>query len=374
MLSNEKEELYRNALIAIDKINTKKIELLNKMNHDIRTPLNAIISFSNMLLKTEEIDRIKDYANKINISSNYLLNLLNDILEIGKMESGKLIIKKEDFSIKELLEEVVLKLKYINIDKSINVKIDNNIYYKHYGDKRKIEQVLMNIISNSVKYTDKYGKIFIDIKVVKNTDKSQLIEFDVSDNGIGMSEETIKSIFKPYSRGNVENIQGTGLGMSIVKEIVDLLGGEIYISSEQNIGTQIKVIFQIEKSEYIDINNLNLLVAEDNYFNREIINEIFKELNVKYDIVKNGLEAYEKYLLNPNYDLIFMDLEMPILNGFEATKKIRNIDKSVPIIAMSANSFQSEIEKALKYTMNDYMVKPIEINKLKRILFNFNKK
>lgn len=372
MLSSEKEELYKKALIVIDKANSKKIELLNKMNHDIRTPLNAIVGYSNLLVKSENINDIKEYANKIINSSDYLLNLINDILEIGKIESGKLIINKKEFSLNEMMKEV-----FLNIDvkgKKIKYISDNKLFDKFVSDKRKIQQVLINIISNAVKYTKENGEINIYVNMLEDNDKYQIVDFCIVDNGIGMSEEVLKTIFNPYSRGNVESIQGTGLGMSITKEIINLLNGEIKIESELNIGSKVSVRLKLEKSEIIDISGMKVLVAEDNYFNREIISLLLNELNVECDIVNNGKELIEKYTLTSNYDLILMDLEMPILNGYDTTKIIRNLDQHIPIIAMSANSFESEKEKAIQFTMNDYIDKPIDINNLKRILFKFYKK
>lgn len=388
----EKKKILENALLQANNANKAKSIFLSNMSHDIRTPMNAIMGFANLaVLHIDCREQVEDYLGKIMTSGNHLLSLINDVLDMSQIESGRLQIEETLCSLSDILNNlnniIHTHIKKKNLDfhiETLNV-IDDNIYC----DKLRLNQALLNVISNSIKYTDDGGKITLKI-----TEKASAVrdladfEFCITDNGRGMSNEFISHIYELFSRErNTTNsgIQGTGLGMAITKNIVDLMNGTIEVKSRQNEGTKIiiRLPFHLHtNTEKVIIKDdsgsdtKHILLAEDNLLNQEIAAEILSSYGFSTEIADNGEVAVEM-LKNSEpgyYKAVLMDIQMPVMNGYEAAKAIRGLENrkhaSIPIIAMTANAFEEDKQEALKCGMNDHIAKPIDITKLLSILNN----
>ena len=395
--SKEKQS-YDHVEQALDlaiQANNAKTSFLANMSHDLRTPMNAILGFSNLLIEEKDQKRIEEYAIKINNSSKLLLELINDILDMSKIEAGKQTLNLSNVEIAALIRNVEIIIKPLAIKKNIKFEVymDSIIHPFIKADKLKLVQVLTNILSNSIKYTQEFGKV--EFRIKENSPVSSHIgkyEFTIKDNGIGMSKEFIDDIFVPFARENnkVKNIQGTGLGMPIAKNIVDLLGGTINVDSEEGKGSifTIHLDFEFSKEESIkdvhskkreyDLSGKRILVVEDNEVNILLIKEILKKSKAQFDIATNGEEAVRMASNDVKYDCILMDVVMPIMNGYEVTRRIRASSnqylKDIPIVAMTANAFLSDIENARKAGMNCHISKPIDFNRLLELLTDLLKK
>lgn len=372
--------------------NQAKSTFLSNMSHDIRTPMNAIVGFTKLLeANAENSEKVKDYSKKILDSSNHLLGIINDILDISKIESGKTILSEEETNLSELatqLEDMMRPL----------FEAKNQTFKSHVSflngpivsvDKVRLTQILQNLLSNAVKYTRDQGKIDFTITQLDYNENMSLAtyRFTVADNGMGISEEFQKKIFEPFSReknSTINKIQGTGLGLAITKNIVDLMGGSITLTSKLNEGTRFDVLLSLrvineepikqeEESKDIEFSmqGLNILAAEDNALNSEILVDLLDMEGVHVDVAENGLEALKKFENSrvDEYDLILMDVQMPEMNGYDATKAIRASNheraKTIPIIAMTANAFSEDIQTAIACGMNAYLTKPIDMDALK---------
>ncbi len=398
----EQKKLLENALVQANSANKAKSIFLSNMSHDIRTPMNAIIGFTNLaLLNVDHRDQVEDYLRKIMTSGNHLLSLINNVLDMSQIESGKLQIEESPCKLSEILSGLNnIVLPHIQ-EKKLDFTIDTAgvVNDMIYCDKLRLNQVLLNVIGNSVKYTDEGGKV--TLKVCENTNNSHDFadyEFRVIDNGSGMSEEFISHIYELFTRErNTTNsgIQGTGLGMAITKNIVDQMNGSIKVRSKQNIGTEVimNFSFRIVKSgdtveTFIDSDcavneskcgssdNKRILLVEDNELNQEIAEAILTSYDFSVDIADNGQIAVDmlKKVGAGHYSVVLMDIQMPVMNGYEAAKAIRALEDkrlaSVPIIAMTANAFEEDKQKALKCGMNGHIAKPIDVSKLLSVLNN----
>lgn len=384
-------EQIETALDVAKQANYAKTSFLANMSHDLRTPMNAILGFSNLLLECDDKTKAKEYASKINSSSKILMDIINDILDLSKIEAGKQTINISNIKIDDILKKIEMVIKPLANKKNItfNIYKKNIIHNDIETDRLKLVQVFTNVISNSVKYTNDGGLVTFLIKELPSeSTRVGKYEFIIEDNGIDMSKDFLNDIFLPFARekDKVKDIQGTGLGMPIAKNIIDLLGGTINVESEENKGTKftirfdfgivndsVKVVGQdIAMDNDIDLGGKRILVVEDNEINIILITEILKKNNIIVDIACDGEEGFNKVRLNHNYDCILMDVVMPVMNGYEATRKIRNINsdyaKSVPIIAMTANAFLTDIEDAIKSGMNQHISKPIDFKKLFALL------
>lgn len=378
---------------AAEAANKAKTDFLFNMSHDIRTPMNAIVGYASLMEKHfDDIERCKDYLNKIQNSSDFLLSLINNVLEMARIESGKLILDEEACKASELVDSIISVYADLMKQKKITftTKIDINTEY-YYGDSVKLSEIFLNIISNAYKYTKEGGNISLTIKEI-GCDKEgyTVLQTKVSDTGIGMSKEFLPKIFEEFSREYTleENkIEGTGLGMPIVKRLIDLMGGTITVESELGKGSTfiITLPHKIAQADAIKKNIVTeidpkkflgkrILLAEDNEMNVEIATEILGEAGFIIEHAEDGkvcvqmlLDREAKY-----YDLILMDVQMPNLDGYEATKAIRSIeDKSkanIPIIAMTANAFEEDKKNALEAGMDGHLAKPVEISKLMETL------
>jgi len=368
-----------------------KSKFLSNMSHEIRTPLNGIIGFTEIALKTELNKYQKDLMFKIKSTSDLLLGIINDILDISKIESGKMTIEKVDFDLKELVKNVVNILMPVAQEKKIELQVEyvNMESFYYIGDALRISQVLTNLLSNAIKFTSKgYVKIIIKVQ------KDKQLYFEVVDSGIGLKEESLKSLFEEFTQADMSTSRkygGTGLGLSICKNLVDLMGGEITVSSEFGKGSSFSFVLPLEKSEkYMALQaeivedfelvekkvealtHKSILVAEDNKMNQMVLSMLLEDTQLDIDFANDGEIAVKKFQ-EKAYDMILMDLQMPNLDGYEATKAIRERDKEIPIIALSANVLQEDIDRAYAAGMNDYLLKPIDTQKLYRVFLRYIK-
>ena len=394
------EKELEKAVLEAKNANEAKTRFLFNMSHDIRTPMNAIIGFSELLEKhIDEKDKAIDYIGKIKSSSNFLLSLINYVLEMARIESGKLALKKEVGCVTELIESLTDVFEPGVKKKFITYSCETDIQHKYViGDETKIREIFINIIGNSVKYTPEGGKISVSVKE-EPFEKENYIAYRiiVEDNGIGMSKEYLPHIFEEFSREHTSTeskVTGTGLGLPIVKSLIDMMGGTIEVESELGCGTKMNVVLpfelasekqileekQKEKEKISDsILGKRVLLAEDNELNAEIAMTVLKENGLKAERAANGKQCMEMLKKMPEdyYDMILMDIQMPEMDGYEATKLIRNLDDAradIPIVAMTANAFEEDRQKALESGMNAHVSKPVDMNILFKVMAQILKK
>ena len=384
------------ALIEANKAHKAKSDFLANMSHEIRTPLNAIIGFAQYLSKSEKLDtKDSKYASIIETSAVSLLSIINDILDFSKIENGNFEIFKnkcEAYSLcKNIVELFSQKMgeKYIDF----NFNFDENIPKSIVTDEVRLKQVISNLLSNAIKFTQEEGSIVFNVKLIEKNDNLALLLFEIIDTGLGIPKEKISSILDPFIQlENVTNKQhvGTGLGLSICNNILKLLDSKIEIESEENKGSKFSFYLEcnisseleeeIEEYEEEENYNINVLLAEDNSANQELMKLVFKELELNLTIATNGFEVIEKYIHNPNlYDIVLMDINMPEINGIEAYKEIRAFEKkkgldNIPIVALTANAIKGDKERFIDLGMNDYLSKPIKLPELKTLLSKYSKK
>ena len=360
--------------LAIEVSKAKESFLVN-MSHEIRTPLNAIIGFLRAFEKQELSDLQKTYIDNSLIASKHLLAILNDILDLSKIEAEEMSLDLEDFIIEDTVNNVlkVLDLKAKQKEISLTSLISDKVNKVFKGDSLRLEQILFNLIGNALKFTEK-GEINVNCELISDSNTSQIIRISVADTGIGMEQKYAESIFSKFSQEDnsiTREYGGTGLGMPITKELVHLMGGEIEIESEKYNGTTINVKINLKKGNIknvkkiqakVDFNlkGLSILLVEDNEMNRMVVQIALQYYNCNVTEVENGFEALE-ILKTRKFDLILMDMQMPGMDGIEATKVIRKkLKLSTPIIALTANAFKTEIKKCKQAGMNDYVTKPFE--------------
>lgn len=377
------------------KANQAKTVFLSSMSHDMRTPLNAIIGFSNMAQKNiSDTAKVKMCLDKILQSGEHLLNLINDILDMSRIESGKNQINLRKCNIYERVYSVTEFIQAQTKAKNLNLSIqfENVINAMIYADDLKLNKVFINILSNAVKYTESGGTITYRIKERESDKKGYtIITFVIEDTGIGISEEFIEHIFEPFERersSTQSGILGTGIGMTISKTLVDMMGGRIWAESQVGKGSKFYVemefkLFDIRETALDEniktsvSNNLKgkkVLLVEDNELNMEIAEDMLKEAGIEVVCAKDGVEAVGimERCNDYEYDGILMDVQMPVMNGYEATKRIRKLDRAdlkvIPIIAMTANAFAEDRKIAKKNGMTDHISKPVDSVKLLKTL------
>lgn len=376
-----------------------KSEFLSRMSHEIRTPMNAIMGMTNIAKSVIEskgtlaLEQVEDCLDKINLSTKYLISLVNDILDMSKIENGKMMLNNEPFDLDNLIDEFDMLMKPQFEQRFIKFKIERSYEHKIFiGDSLRITQVLINLVGNALKFTPFSGTVSVRVEEVSQTDDMASINFSVKDNGIGINQVDLKRIFKAFEqveKNTVRAFGGTGLGLSISSNIVNLMGGKLEVESKERQGSRffftldMKKCSDIHKKYSSDQNNDNLgynykgkkaLLVEDNDFNSEIAKKFLEDIGFEVYIAYNGKQAVYTYLNNDenHYDIIFMDIRMPVMDGYEATKIIRDSEKSdsltIPIIALTANVFDNDTKIAIETGMNGYLAKPINKSMMYRVI------
>ncbi|MFN0292454.1 PAS domain S-box protein [Pedobacter helvus] len=367
-------ELQSQKLKALEASKAKEVFLAN-MSHEMRTPLNAIIGFIRELNREPLTEKQNSCVENCKIASKHLLDIINNILDISKIEAGEIALENKDFILKDSLDKVIRVMKPIAKQKGLRLSffMDEKIQPVVIGDALRVEQVLFNLIGNALKFTQK-GKIILSCKLEEETPSGQKLHLTISDTGVGMDQAFTKKIFSKFTqedRAVTRKFGGTGLGMAITKELVNLMNGEIDVESTRDVGTtiHIRVLFpkgniinavKEDREINVDINGVRILLVEDNPINRLVAINSLNYFNAVVTEACDGNEALE-ILKNPEFDIVLMDVQMPGMDGIEATKKIRNqLKLNIPIIAVTANAFKSEIDKCKEAGMNDYVTKPFE--------------
>lgn len=357
-----------------------KSQFLANMSHEIRTPLNGIIGVINLLSKTKLTSKQQTYIEAITSSSNQLMGLINDVLDLSKIEAGKMEFVQNEFDIYDLAQSVVSIFEIKTTEKGVNLNfhIDQKVPRKLIGDPIRLNQILYNLIGNAVKFTEK-GLVSLDISA-RVQGQNAWIDFAVSDSGIGMTEETVNKIFKAFTQAESNTTRkfgGTGLGLAIVKKLVELQGGTIEVKSRFKEGScfTFHLKFQISdqgddstvkktEDDFTELENSRILLVEDNPINQLVTRDLLQEMNVTVLVANNGQEALDILSIDQDFDVILMDLQMPVLDGFETIKEIRRRKEEpishIPILALSANVIETEIEKSYACGANHYLSKPFK--------------
>ncbi|MDR0871111.1 MAG: response regulator [Planctomycetaceae bacterium] len=389
-----------NLLDAVEKANQAthtKSRFLANMSHEIRTPMNAVIGMVQIAERSTEPDEIIHCVKQIGISSKHLLGLINDILDISKIEDGKFKLNTAEFDLKEIIASVCISIDQLARNKSqkFSVEFHNVNHFRLYGDDIRMTQVLINLLGNAVKFTPAGGSIHLDITEISQDEKTAMLQFSVSDTGIGIAPEALNRLFKPFEQADnsiSRNFGGTGLGLAISKYIVSQMNGELAVKSTLGEGTTFSFAVPFEKdfsaqqkqiaeeNETPDFTGITLLVVDDVKINRMIIKSFLKGTNITVEEAENGEIAVEKIRNSPPgyYSLCFMDMQMPVMDGCTAARKIREweanlpqaagVDKPLPIIAMTANVFKEDVQEVLDAGMNGHIGKPVDLKLVLRTI------
>ena len=394
----QREKLYteeiRKSAEKARKANEAKTRFLFNMSHDIRTPMNAIVGFSGLLEKSLHDEKKSfGYIKKIRVSSDILLTIINQVLEMARIESGKITLNPESVNIREMVEAMNTVFESSLTKKSLEYQCSLNVVHDQIlCDKTKMEEIILNVVSNSIKYTNPHGKITVSIDELDSEDeKNANYKVVVEDNGIGMSQDYLPHIFEEFSREHTSTetrVAGTGLGLPIVKSLVDRMGGTIEVESEEGKGTRFIMKFsfpvslenQVREKEKQNIPDITeklegkrILLAEDNELNAEIAETVLEETGIKVKHVEDGIQCIEELKKMPEkyYDVILMDVQMPNMDGYTATQRIRDLDDSraeIPIIAMTANAYDEDRRKAQEAGMDGFLAKPLDVDEMMRLL------
>lgn len=382
------------ALAIAERANMAKTDFLSRMSHDMRTPMNGILGLSNLMLEKTDVGEIHSDLEQLQYSGNYLLNLINDTLDMSKIEAGKLELHIAPADKERLIENIVANAKIMAADKGVNlhVSVENALSEETkniYADAARVEQILMNLISNAVKYTPKDGNIDLIMETLSVTESEVQERYIVRDTGIGIKEDFVERIFEPFSmegRLHIEREGGTGLGLAIVAELVEAMGGTISVDSKENEGTTMTLLlhFQRYHGEIEDTRKRvktddslcgkRVLVCEDHPLNARITENLLQKAGIETDLAENGEVGLRKFKESEDgyYDIILMDIRMPVMDGLEAARRIRAIGsdyaKRIPIIAITANAFDEDVENCMAAGMDKHIAKPIDAQELYRTL------
>ena len=393
----EKDEKYKTELLIAAKkaeaANEAKTEFLQRMSHDIRTPINGICGMVNMADHyADDMEKQKEYRTKVKEASNLLLELVNDVLDMSKLESGEIVLEEIPFNLSSIYREVFVVIEQVAAEQNLQIVWEKKeiTHRDLIGSPRYVKRVMMNILSNAMKYNRENGHIYIScIEIPSGQPEMTIMEFVCRDTGIGMAEEFQKHIFEPFAQehaGSRTRFSGTGLGMPISKKLIEKMGGTITFESAEGIGTTfvIRVPFKIDldvdiREEQADVSEksikgLHILLAEDNELNMEIAEFVLQNEGAEVSKAWNGEETVELFRKSESgeFDAILMDIMMPVMNGYEATKMIRSLDredaKVIPIIAMTANAFTEDRLRAKEAGMNEHIAKPFDVKLLVKII------
>lgn len=391
---SESQQSQQQAYEAANKANNAKSEFLSRMSHDIRTPLNGIKGMVEILRKNRQNPKkVDDCIDKIEISASHLLSLLNDILDLQKLESGKMTFSREPFDLNQLLDSCIVITQTLAAEQDLTIcfKKKGILHSALYGSPSHLRQIFLNVLSNAVKYNKPHGSITVRATELPCQNHTARFCFEFEDTGIGMNKEYLEHIFDPFSQENPgfrTTYTGNGLGMPIIKNIVDRMNGTVIVTSEPNKGTNVRIELAFEicedthsepetVSSPAEYSGLKVLVAEDNTINMEITKYLLEDVGITVTPAVNGREALDFFTASVpgTYSLIFMDILMPVMDGLTATKEIRALSRpdaaSVPIIALTANAFTDNIKKCREAGMNDHIAKPLDINRINQILAQY---
>ena len=393
-----KEELER-ALREAENASKVKSDFLSSMSHDIRTPMNAIVGMTTLALANlDNTDKLRDYLYKISVSSQHLLSLINDILDMSQIEQSKIHLNLQTIHIKELIGNISSIMTSQAENRGLCFKIETSVFQhiKFTGDALRIKQILINLLSNAFKFTLEGGMVIFRVEEI-NAERQGYVRyrFTVQDTGIGIRDEFLNRLFEPFNRSErVSKVEGTGLGLSITKGLVDLMGGTIQVESKLRKGTKFEVELEFdvpsEQEQYSrdvpvevesgDLSGYHFLLVEDNEINSEILGELLQMWGATFTLRCDGLQAVNEFNQSEpgTYDAIFMDIQMPVMNGYEATREIRKLAHpdaaSIPIFAMTANAFAQDVRDALEAGMNAHISKPVEMDLLYSTVSKYLKK
>ena len=392
----EEKRLLEEKVLQAENANKTKTAFLSHMSHDIRTPMNGIIGMTGIAIKNfDDKDRVMDCLKKIDRSSEHLISLLNDILDMSRIESGKVALNHEVMDIREVVEHCTLITESLLVHRKIEL-VREIAAFKNpmlLGDELHLRQILINILGNAVKFTPDGGKIYFQVREISEGNGKAVYHFEIEDTGIGMKQSFVEKIWESFSQentGNYSNQKGTGLGMAITKKLVDLMQGTITVESEQGVGSRfvIEISFDLVSNYYkqpktvqqsdIDLKGWKILLVEDNEINMEIAKIMLEDEYIDVTTAENGQLAVNIFNNSPQnmFDAILMDIRMPVMGGLSATKTIRALPRrdaaTVPIIAMTANAYAEDIRRTRKAGMTAHLTKPIRQNELYETLRNFS--
>ncbi len=398
MQKNASYQQMKVSAMQAEAANTAKSEFLSKMSHDMRTPLNGILGMVDIASRnSDDPEKTEDCLRKIKSSSHYLLNLVNEVLDLDTVEAGKIELNETEMYIPDLVEDGRMIVTNLVSGKNLALTVDNRLEHANIvADEMALQKISLNLLSNAVKYTPSGGTIHLSFWDEPDDDPERRRFFmRVQDNGIGMSEDFMERMFTPYEREEdvrISKTQGTGLGLPIAKALIDAMGGTIDVQSEVGEGSTFTVMLPLRLStesgsarpseprlemDQIDCSGYRCLLVEDNELNLEIASEILGLSGIEVETASDGREAVEKFDASPlgYYDIVFMDIQMPVLDGYAATRQIRRLRRSdvdeVPIVAMTANAYEKDVADALAAGMNGHLAKPVEQSKLAAVLCEY---
>ncbi len=416
---SENQLILKNALMLAEQANDAKSDFLSRMSHDIRTPMNAIIGMTTIAAaQIDDKEKVRECLTKIGISSKFLLGLVNDILDLSKIESGKMDINKQLFSMRELLESLLNSVTGLTSEKKqiFSYHIDDKVADFYKGDRLRVEQIFMNLLGNACKFTPENGEIQFTVGVAQRFENRDVLKFIVEDNGIGISEAFLEKLFEPFVQDDgMQNRKGSGLGLAIVQNLLRLMDGTIRVYSEPGKGSRFIVelplelpvqeeldprtaddilddtMIQIAETTNLQLHNKgtsqevmfdgeHILLVEDNEFNQEVAKTILEMHNLSVDVANDGYEALKKFFNAPPgyYVTILMDIQMPGIDGYETSRRIRKSEhpdaESIPIYALTANAFATDVSAAKQHGMNGHIAKPVDFDVVAQILLKILKK